>query len=181
MSVVCASVSVVCASVSVVCASVSVVCASVSVVCASVSTAPMVLLGATCIEFLCRSLLMYIGRRRVSNPKSGILACDAKPRKENPDWDSPNFCSRSAKWVWDRPVCGTLPSSPGPVPILLSANRNLENPKPGIESLALDHKPTSPALDSKHAMIFFCCDPVWCVRLYVLSQWCVVDSYVGRR
>jgi len=56
------------------------VCASVSVVCASVSTAPMVLLVTTCIEFLCRSLFMYIGRRRVSNPKPGILACDPKPR-----------------------------------------------------------------------------------------------------
>jgi len=39
-------------------------------------------------------------RLRVSNPK-GILACDPIPRIKSPAWDSPNSCSRSAKWAWD--------------------------------------------------------------------------------
>ena len=41
---------------------------------------------------------------RVSNPKPGILACGI----QSPAWDSPNSCSRTAKWARDRPA--------GPVP-----------------------------------------------------------------
>ena len=43
---------------------------------------------------------------RVSHPKPGILACDPMPRIQSPAWDSPNSCSRSANWAWDRPGGG---------------------------------------------------------------------------
>jgi len=45
-------------------------------------------------------------------------------------------------------VYGTRPPA-GPMPISLSANRNLANPGPGIESLAWDHRPRSQDWDSK--------------------------------
>ena len=100
------------------------------------------------------------------------LACDPMPRIQWRAWDSPDSCSRSAKWAWGwlesgchRPILdlcnrrlkergnigahetrlqvhspefkvGSVAPRPraGPMPILLSANRNLENINLGITS-----------------------------------------------
>jgi len=49
---------------------------------------------------------IYICIHRVSNPIPGIMVCDPKPRILQIEIPSMGSCSRSARWVWDRPEGG---------------------------------------------------------------------------
>jgi len=44
--------------------------------------------------------------------ESQVFACDPTPGIRFPAWDSPNSCSRSAKWEWDRPEGGVPQTHP---------------------------------------------------------------------
>ena len=64
--------------------------------------------------FLCSCLInsqlryefQYVFLPRVSDPRPGIWAWGTMPGILKPGLGSPNSCSRSAKWAWDRPEGG---------------------------------------------------------------------------